>query len=53
MLAPEVDEKKEPKPKVVDEKKKLPRRVEDKKEWHPFLVVDHTLRPQGYFNDNH
>ena len=52
MLAPEV-EKTEAKPKAVENKKKEPRRVEEQKEWHPFLVVDHTLRPQGYFNDTH
>ena len=51
MLAPEVDDKKKD-PKKTEEKKH-PKEYEKKHEWHPFLVVDHSLRPQSYFNEHH
>lgn len=48
MLAPEAtnDPKKEM-------KKEAPTKEPEKKEWHPFLVVDHNLRPQAWFNEHH
>jgi hypothetical protein len=51
MLAPEVDN--DPKKEVNEVKKEAPSKEPEKKEWHPFLVVDHNLRPQGWFNDHH
>ena len=47
MLAPE-PEKKSPRKEEMKKTEKP-----EKKTWKPFLVVDHNLRPQGYFNDSH
>ena len=45
MMAPEPEKRA---PKKEEMKTKTPQ-----KEWKPFLVVDHGLRPQGFFNDAH
>jgi hypothetical protein len=50
MLAPEVEDPKAPKEVKKEEK---PAYLKGEKEWKPFLVVDHNMRPQGYFNETH
>lgn len=44
MITPDLPQQ-EKKTKKVEEKKAW-----EKKDWHPFLVVDHSLRPQTWHN---